>query len=154
MRKVTVGHVIKSKVTQCVDPVSFLMIQVTAGQEIKNKAGICRHGLKSSWHLRFNLQCFSLQIVINEEEDASYLLHYTLLTSFTHFFPNSLRAFNLNEMYIVRETFPQPTSFPSPTSCNFCTVQPAVTRLIKTGQQVNTLPNIKFDLGDLGDPTA
>ena len=39
-----------------VDPGSFLLSQVTVGQEIKNEAGMCRQGLGSSSRLCFNLR--------------------------------------------------------------------------------------------------
>ena len=60
-------------------------------------------------------------------------------------------------MYTLPTTFPHSAPFPSLNCRHFDTTRPAATYLINNRQQAhslfNSLPNLDFDLDDLGDLT-
>ena len=54
-------------------------------------------------------------------------------------------------MYTLAATFPRSIPFSFLNCRLICTTKPAMTYLIENVEQVNTCPNLDFDLDDLGD---
>ena len=57
IRKATEGRKTEREIGFSIEPGSFTMCQVTAGQEMKKEAAMCRQGLKSPSSLCFNFLC-------------------------------------------------------------------------------------------------